>query len=197
VTHDIESCDCGHPVNRHHGRSLFGKAERLPCVLMGYAIMNTCVHCLALVPLSWDSVRCCKGTTKTPSGLETTVIFVEHSPQSQKRSSVATFSGSGAADPTPTWKSLPSCMYRNVAEHAGFAHFDTIAASKGRAFNATRNTASRSAANCYQIGVPSLSRKTKVALSSVTIRAKIVSTPSNCTFVPTTVTTSPLLKTRS
>src|ERR1700687_6160498 len=43
VTHDIESCDCGHPVNRHHGRSLFGKAERLPCVLMGYAIMNTCV----------------------------------------------------------------------------------------------------------------------------------------------------------
>jgi len=111
---------------------------------------------------------------------------------------MATFSGSGAADPTPTWKSLPSCMYRNVAEHAGFAHFDTIVASKGRVFNSTRNTCQPiRAANCYQIGVPSLSRKTKVALSSVTIRAKMVSNPSNCTFVPTTVTTSPLLKTRS
>ena len=49
----------------------------------------------------------------------------------------------------------------------------------------------------YQIGVPSLSRKTKVSLPRVTSRAKIVSTPSNCTLVPTTSTRSPLLKTRS
>ena len=49
----------------------------------------------------------------------------------------------------------------------------------------------------YQIGVPSLSRKRKVSLPRVTSRAKMVSTPSNCTFMPTTVTTSPLLKTRS
>ena len=50
---------------------------------------------------------------------------------------------------------------------------------------------------CYQIGVPSLSRKTKVSLPRVTSRAKMVSTPSNCTLVPTTVTSSPLLNTRS
>jgi hypothetical protein len=49
----------------------------------------------------------------------------------------------------------------------------------------------------YQIGVPSLSRKTKVSLPRVTSRAKMVSTLSNCTLVPTTVTSSPLLNTRS
>ena len=49
----------------------------------------------------------------------------------------------------------------------------------------------------YQIGVPSLSRKRKVSLPRVTSRAKMVSKPSNCTFMPTTVTTSPLLKPKS
>ena len=54
-----------------------------------------------------------------------------------------------------------------------------------------------SASSHYQMGVPSLSRKTKVSLPRVTSRAKIVSTPSNWTLVPTTVTSSPFRKTRS
>lgn len=61
-----------------------------------------------------------------------TVIFLEHSPQSQKRSILGIpweATCSCALDPTATWKIMPSCKYRNVAEQDGFAHFDTITAS--------------------------------------------------------------------
>jgi hypothetical protein len=73
-----------------------------------------------------------RGTTRIPESPETTVILVEHPPQSQKRSwmdvpEVPSFSGPGV--PAATWKILPSRRYRKVAEQEGFAHFDTIAAS--------------------------------------------------------------------
>src|ERR1700682_6383277 len=87
--------------------------------------------------LRFRDCLCCsdrsrRGTTKTPAGREMRVIFLEHASQSQKRSSggipwMVVFSC--VADPIATWKTIPSCKYRNVAEQAGFAHFDTIVAS--------------------------------------------------------------------
>ena len=49
----------------------------------------------------------------------------------------------------------------------------------------------------YQIGLPSLSRKTKVSFPRWISRAKMVSTSSNFTFEPMTSIASPLLKTSS
>jgi len=49
----------------------------------------------------------------------------------------------------------------------------------------------------YQIGLPSLSRKTNVSFPRWISRAKMVSTSSNFTFEPMTSIASPLLKTSS
>jgi len=49
----------------------------------------------------------------------------------------------------------------------------------------------------YQIGLPSLSRKTKVSFPRWISRAKMESTSSNFTLEPMTSSSSPLLKTRS
>jgi hypothetical protein len=43
VTHDIESCDCGHPVNSAITTALCSEKQSASRVLMGYEIMNTCV----------------------------------------------------------------------------------------------------------------------------------------------------------
>jgi hypothetical protein len=107
------------------------------------------------------------------------------------------------------WRSVASASYQtssafeklNVAQDRNHprrydsAIFFHIAITRHRP---TRVANSRAiSAGHYQIGVPSLSRKVKVSDPRVTSRAKIVSTPSNSTFVPTTVTISPLLNTRS